>query len=157
MNFMVDGRVQDPWKNKTINIAYSKQKKQCTPYKLPKRPLSRHIYRQQYRRSHYFFSKFHNPQVDTGKISFCNRFLLANVESKTVKTIYNKNLIMEVTKKKHAELLLKWPPPHEKWIKKSLHIHGDPSTYLERVMKSPELSACSIKEVKLSLQKKYLM
>ena len=71
---------------------------------------------------------------------------MTNVAHKTVETIYHNNLIVEVTKKKYAKLLLKMTSLHNMKIK--AYPHRSLKTFIE-VMRSPELSACSLKERKL--------
>ena len=82
--------------------------------------------------------------------SVIERFLLANVVPKSVKTTCNNTLI--VTKMKYADLLLKTTTFHYIKIKASPPPPGSLNTS-QGVVRSSELSSCSIKKIKHNLRK----
>jgi len=78
------------------------------------------------------------------------KFLSANVAPKSVKATRNNTLIVEVAKKKYADLLLKMTTFHNMKIKAYPHR----SLNISRgVVRSSQLSSCSIEEIKLNLKK----
>ena len=78
------------------------------------------------------------------------RFLSANVVPRSVKTGCNNTLIVEVTKKKYVNLLLKMTTLHNMKIKAYPHRSLNTS---QGVVRSSELSSCSIEEIKHNLRK----
>ena len=78
------------------------------------------------------------------------RFLSANVAPRSVKTARNNTLIVEVTKKKYVDLLLKTTTLLNMKIKAYLHRSLNTS---RGVVRSSELSSCFIEEIKHNLRK----